>query len=554
MGDRVSVLVVGAGLAGLSSAMFLAQRGVDVLLVERRSGTSPFPRAVGQNQRTMELLGFGGVADAVRACGPAATGFRVRIAASLRGPAFKEAVHDDVVADAGALSPAVWGMAGQDKAEPVLRQRAEELGAQLRFGIELVSFAEDATGLTAVLRERGGELTTEVRADYLVAADGARSGVREALGVNRHGPGGLSHNINMIFDADLSELIDHERPTLHIVRNGQVAGVFAPVDTVNGRHLFSTSYDPDKGQSPADFTPGRCTELIRTLTELPELEVRIRAVQPWEMAAAVADRFRVGRVLLAGDAAKVTPPIGGFGGNTAIGDAFDLAWKLAAVLDGSAGPGLLDSYDAERRSIAERVVAESLRLRDTREFSSPGKDTEQVPEQVSEQQKAIELTLGFRYRSDAVLTEDADPADAEDPYEPTGRPGFRAPHVWLRNRDSEQVSTVDLFGRGFVLLSGVTGGFWTDAAKQVAANLGVAVRTHLIGMELTDTDGRFHPRYGIDTSGASLVRPDGVVAWRSAAAPDNPVRTLSHVLTAVLARESEGGASAPRRPKAVASE
>ncbi|MFK0294442.1 aklavinone 12-hydroxylase RdmE [Streptomyces sp. NPDC090442] len=550
MGDRVSVLVVGAGLAGLSSAMFLAQRGVGVLLVERRSGTSPFPRAVGQNQRTMELLGFGGVADAVQACGPAATGFRVRIAASLRGPAFQESVHDDVVANAGALSPAVWGMAGQDKAEPLLRRRAEELGAQLRFGIELVSFTEDATGVTAVLRERGGELTTEVRADYLVAADGARSGVREALGVNRHGPGGLSHNINMIFDADLSELIDHERPTLHIVHNDQVAGVFAPVDTVNGRHLFSTSYDPDNGESPADFTPERCTELIRTLTELPELEVRIKAVQPWEMAAAVADRFRVGRVLLAGDAAKVTPPIGGFGGNTAIGDAFDLAWKLAAVLDGSAGPGLLDSYDAERRSIAERVVAESLRLRDTRAISSPSKDTEKV----SEQQKAVELTLGFRYRSDAVLTEDDDPADAEDPFEPSGRPGFRAPHVWLRNGDGEKVSTVDLFGHDFVLLSGVTGGFWTDAAKQVAASLGVAVRTHLIGMELTDADGRFPLRYGINTSGASLVRPDGVVAWRTATAPDYPARTLSHVLTAVLARESEGGMSAPRRPKAVASE
>ncbi|MFE6687478.1 aklavinone 12-hydroxylase RdmE [Streptomyces sp. NPDC057743] len=550
MGDRVSVLVVGAGLAGLSSAMFLAQRGVDVLLVERRSGTSPFPRAVGQNQRTMELLGFAGVADAMQACGPAATGFRVRIAASLRGPAFQESVHDDVIANAGALSPAVWGMAGQDKAEPVLRERAEELGAQLRFGIELVSFTEDATGVTAVLRERGGEPTTEVRADYLVAADGARSGVREALGVNRHGPGGLSHNVNMIFDADLSELIDHERPTLHIVRNGQVAGVFAPVDTVNGRHLFSTSYDPDKGESPADFTPDRCAELIRTLTELPELEVRIRAVQPWEMAAAVADRFRVGRVLLAGDAAKVTPPIGGFGGNTAIGDAFDLAWKLAAVLDGSAGSGLLDSYDAERRSIAERVVAESLRLRDTRGFAAPAKDAEKV----SEQQKAIELTLGFRYRSAAVLTEDDDPADAEDPFEPTGRPGFRAPHVWLRNRDGATVSTVDLFGHDFVLLSGVTGGFWTDAAKQVAASLGVAVRTHLIGMELTDTDGQFHARYGIDTSGASLVRPDGVVAWRTAAAPDNPARTLTHVLTAVLAREPGGGAPAPQRPKAVASE
>ncbi|MCC3766214.1 aklavinone 12-hydroxylase RdmE [Streptomyces sp. UNOC14_S4] len=538
MGDRVSVLVVGAGLAGLSSALFLAQRGVDVLLVERRSGTSPFPRAVGQNQRTMELLGYGGVADAVRACAPEVTGFRVRIAAGIRGPAFQESVYDDIVADADVLSPASWGMAGQDKVEPVLRRRAAGLGAELRFDTELVSFAQDGAGVTAVLRERGGEATARVRADYLVAADGGRSAVREALGVGRHGPGRLSHNISVIFDADLGDLVDHERPTLHLIRNERVAGVFATVDPAVGRYLFSTAYEPGDGDSSEDFTDDRCTELIRLITELirlitelPGLAVRIRAVQPWEMAAAVADRFRVGRVLLAGDAAKVTPPIGGFGGNTAIGDAYDLAWKLAAVLDASAGPGLLDSYDAERRSIADRVVAESLRLQASRGFAPGGEETEKV----SEQQKAVELTLGFRYRSAAVLTEDDDPADAEDPFRPTGRPGFRAPHVWLRRGDGT-VSTVEFFGRDFVLLTGADGGLWAEAAQEAAERLGVTVRTHTLGGEPADTVGTALARYGIGASGASLVRPDGVVAWRTTDAPDDPARALSDALTEVLAR------------------
>ncbi|RLV04521.1 FAD-dependent oxidoreductase [Streptomyces griseocarneus] len=540
MGDRVSVLVVGAGLAGLSSAMFLAQRGVDVLLVERRPGTSPFPRAVGQNQRTMELLGFGGVADAVRACAPEAAEFRVRIAAGIRGPAFQESVYDGTVVDAGVLSPAAWGMAGQDKAEPVLRRRAEDLGAELRFDTELVSFAQDGTGVTAVLRERGGEATTRARADYLVAADGGRGAVREALGIGRHGPGSLSHNISMIFDADLGDLVDHERPTLHLLRNERIAGAFATLDPAAGRYLFSTTYDPGDGESPEDFTEDRCTELIRTVTELPGLDVRLRAVQPWEMAAAVADRFRAGRVLLAGDAAKVTPPVGGFGGNTAIGDAYDLAWKLAAVLDASAGPGLLDSYDAERRPIADRVVAESLRLQVSRGFA-PGEEDEEDEEdgedteKVSEQQKAVELTLGFRYRSAAVLTEDDDPADEEDPYGPTGRPGFRAPHVWLR-RGGGTASTVEFFGRDFVLLTGADGGLWAEAAGEASARLGVTVRTHVIGEEPVDGAGEFLARYGIGASGASLVRPDGVVAWRTADAPGDPVRALSDVLTTVLAR------------------
>lgn len=529
MRDRVSVLVVGAGLAGLASAAFLARRGVDVLMVERRSGTSLFPRAVGQNQRTMELLGFGGIAEDVPTVTPSLATFRVRIAATLPGPTFHE-VSDTAAPDIDALSPAGVGTAGQDKLEPLLGRHAEELGAELCFDTELVSFDQDDDGVTAVLRD---ERTTQVRADYLVAADGARSGVREALGVDRHGPGSLGHNISIIFDADLGDLADPEQTTLHVLHNEQASGVFITVDHAIDRHLLSVNYDPAAGQSPADFTPERCTELIRLVTELPELTPQIKAVRPWEMAAAVADRFRVGRVLLAGDAAKVTPPSGGFGGNTAIGDAYDLAWKLAAVLNSTASPGLVDTYDTERRPIAERVVAEALRLATDR---GPASDTDEDTgaEQVSDQQRAVELTLGFRYRSSSVLTEDNDPADAEDPHRPTGRPGFRAPHVWL-HRNGVKVSTVDLFGRDFVLLSGPDGGFWGDIAADVAARLATTVETHTIGKELADTNGEFLTRYGIDPSGASLIRPDGVVAWRTPHTPSDPAQALLHALTTALA-------------------
>ncbi|MEU2365642.1 aklavinone 12-hydroxylase RdmE [Streptomyces noursei] len=532
MTERTSVLVVGAGLAGLASAMFLAGRGVDVLLVERRSGTSMFPRAVGQNQRTMELLGFGGIADAVPTHTPGRPMFRVRIAASLRGPTLHEERSETDPADLDALSPAALGTAGQDALEPLLRRRAEELGATLRFDTELVSFDQDDDGVTAVLRGRSGERPSRVRADYLVAADGNRSGVRGALGVDRHGPGSLGHNTSIIFDADLGDLADRE-PTLHVLHADEASGIFLTLDHAAGRHLYSIAHDPADGTSPADFTPERCTELVRRVTELPDLRPEIKAVQPWEMAASVADRFRVGRVLLAGDAAKVTPPSGGLGGNTAIGDAYDLSWKLAAVLDSSAGTALLDSYDAERRPMAERVVAAALKLLAGRGTVPAGESTE--PEPATDQQGTLPVTLGFRYRSSAVLTEDDDPADSEDPYRPSGRPGFRAPHVWLHH-DGGTTSTVHLFGRDFVLLSGAEGGFWSGVAAEVAARLGTSVRPHVIGEQLTDPTGAFLARYGIGPSGASLVRPDGVVAWRTAEAPGDPAQALHRALTAVLSR------------------
>lgn len=500
MVERVPVLIVGAGLAGLASATFLARCGVGVVLVERHAGTSLFPAAVGQNQRTMELLGFAGIDD-VPTQNPDQAKFRVRVAATVPGPTFHEEISDGDTADIAALSPAKIGTAGQDQLEPLLRAHAERLGADLRFGTELASFTQDDDGVTAVLDDG-----RTVRADYLIAADGNRGGVRAALGIERHGPGSLSHNASIIFDADLGDLVDPAVPTLHVLHNEHASGVFITVDRDRDRHLFSVGYDPAAGQSVEDFTQRRCVELIRIVTERPDLQPEIKAVRPWEMAAAIADRFRSGRVFLAGDAAKVTPPSGGLGGNTAIGDAYDLAWKLAAVLDGTAGPGLLDSYDAERRPIAERVVAEALRLASNR-------GAEADPGETSDHQRAIELTLGFRYRSSAVLTDDDDDqSDAENPYHPTARPGFRAPHVWL----SPGKSTIDLFGHGFVLLAGQP---WQ-----------ADIPVHVID------DQDVLAKFGITPTGATLIRPDGVIAWRTPTAPANPAQALRDALKTVLAK------------------
>ncbi|GDY32220.1 aklavinone 12-hydroxylase RdmE [Gandjariella thermophila] len=530
MGEhRVQVLVVGAGLAGLSTAMFLAQRGVEVLVVERHAGTSVHPRAAGQNPRTMELLRIGGVAGAVLAAsGTARSELTIRIAESRRGPVFRTLVQSLADADTASISPAPWGMATQDRVEPILLARARELGAEIRFDTELVSLAQDPDSVTARLLHLPSERVDTVRADYLVAADGNRSRIREWLGIGRHGHGSLAHHIGMIFEADLPELPEEPGTCLYYLRNPTFTGAFSSTG-VAGRYLLSVEYHPGRGESRDEFTAERCVELIRTATGEPGLRPELLSVQSWEMAARIADSFRSGRVFLAGDAAKVTPPTGGLGGNTAVQDGYDLAWKLAAVLRGEAGGGLLDSYQAERAPVAELVVAESLH--NYAERMAPGLSLDGVAEPVG----YLKLVLGFRYRSNAVLAEDDDPAMVEDPFRPSGRPGFRAPHVRLL-RDGTEVSTVDLFGPEWVLLTGAEGGVWHQAAQHAAARLGVPLRAHGLEPRLLDPDDALGRRYGIGSGGASLVRPDGIVAWRSAHEVRDPFTTLHGVLSRLLDR------------------
>lgn len=521
---RVRVLVVGAGLAGGSTAMFLADRGIDTLVVERHPGTALHPKAAGQHPRTMELLRTAGITDRVLAANTEP--LQIKVATTARGEVLKTIV-DDTPPPWGDLSPLAPGMATQIQLEPLLLDTARENGARVRFDTELVSFEQDTLGVTAQLVHRPTGTLSLVRADYLVAADGHRSPIRERLGIGRHGWGSLSHQAGIVFDTDPDRLADLAG-SLYFLWHPEFTG-FLGTARIPGRFILGVEYDPARGQSIEDFTPERCVELIRLGLDDPELEPRVRSVQAWEIAARVADTFRRGRVFLAGDAAKVTPPTGGLGGNTAVGDGFDLAWKLAAVLNGQAGPALLDSYDQERRTVAELVVAHSLA--NYLERTPAQANHNLVPEPVGH----LEVVFGARVRSDAVLAEDEDPAVVENPLKPSGRPGFRAPHVPLV-RDGVEVSTVDFFGRDWVLLTGAEGGVWHQAAKHVADRLGIVVRTVGLGPGLTDPDDRLVEVYGIGHGGASLVRPDGVVAWRADFEVADAAGTLQTVFSRLLGR------------------
>lgn len=496
--ERHPVLVVGAGLAGLSAAMFLAVHGVRALVVERHPTTSVYPKARGQFPHTMEALAVAGVADSMVAASPPEPGFRIVVAESVTGR-----VHNEVLVDRnpdfGELSPAGWANASQERAEPILLARARELGAEVRFATELVSFTQDESGVRAVIRDERGERT--VLADYLVAADGHRSPVRHALGIGVHGRGDLSRSIGIVFEADLGR----RGFGLYYLQNPELpegGGVVVSTDEPN-RYALAVGYRED-------VTDAEWLAMIRTATGVPDLNPTLitNGVTTGYTAVRVADSFSRGRVHLIGDAVRVMPPTGGFGGNTAIMDGYYLAWKLAMVLRGEAGPGLLDSHDLERRPYADILVEQQYAAFVQRMRPDLVDDTVAAPVD-----PLSALFFGYRHLSNAVAAEPGeDGALLENPEQPTARPGSRAPHVPLRRNDSE-LSTRDLFGRNFVLLVASAGEKWLQEARMV--NLSLTV--HRIGTDVEDSEGRFTKTYGITERGAVLVRPDGFVAWRAEA-------------------------------------
>jgi len=425
--------------------------------------------------------------------------------------------------DATAMSPCRLCTCDQDRLEPVLRAQAARRGADLRFGAELVRFDQDDDQVRALVRTCDG--AHELRARYLVAADGQHGTTRQAVGVDRSGPGVLEHRVSILFRTDLEPVLDGKRLTACVVDD--VRGTMVPLEA--GRWMMSVPYQPADGDTLEDFTESRCLALFRAGAGRQDVDATLLGVVPWRPAALVADRFRAGRVFLVGDAAHVMPPTGAFGGNSGVADAHNLAWKLAAVLAG-AGESLLDTYEAERKPVVEETVNESLiRLRSW--FRLAGGDPNRT-----EPRDHNAVTFGYRYASAAVVAEcgaeySADDDMFEDPGTPSGRPGTRAPHVRLEVSGVER-STVDLFGREFVLLSGPDTPAWHDAAAGLAVPLGLV--SYRVGVDVLDMDGRWAGAYGVSQSGAVLVRPDGFIAWRAQEVADDPAATLADVVAGVL--------------------
>ncbi|NRQ40871.1 FAD-binding protein, partial [Nonomuraea sp. NN258] len=510
--ERVPVLVVGAGYAGLSAAALLAWREIPVILVERHPSTSIQPKAFGVGPRAVELLRpmpgiehelagiWAGIGD----------NMRIAIAESLRDPNPHMIVEDEkeqfaFMAD---ITPATAQIgAPQAEVERVLRAKAAEFGADLRFSTELISLDQDAEGVTAIIRTDGED--SMIRADYVIAADGYRGPLRHRLGIPSSGKGELGQMCSFMFDADLTGLVREREVTLWYLQNDVFTGIIL-TGTGVGAHVLGVNFDASKGESADDFTEDRCVELVRVATGEPDLDVRILDKNTFAMAHVVADRYRAGRVFLAGDAAHTMPPTGGQGGSTAIQDGCDIAWRLWLVITGQAGPDFLDTYDAERRPIGTLTADAQLANLGVR---MPAAVRVGYPEPLDD---PMQMIIGYRYHSSAILDEPGDDGSIlEDPRIPTGRPGSRAPHVVL-DWEGQRISTIDLFGSGFVLLADPQGGQgWMDAGRLVKERLGVQLTRVLVNDELKDVEGRWRERYGVRGGGAVLVRPDGYVAWRS---------------------------------------
>jgi putative polyketide hydroxylase len=337
--------------------------------------------------------------------------------------------------------------------------------------------------------------------------------------------------VNVHFRADLRPWVEDRPAALYLIEQPELRATFL---TVNGadRWGFLVHSLSAYGFTSENLTPERCIELVRQAVGIADLPVEILGINFWNCSAMVADSFRSGNVFLVGDAAHETTPSGGFGMNLGVQDAQNLAWKIAAVLHGEADPSLLDSYEGERRPHALDVV--SATLLNMQSFDRSKRQTEaRLPRKEFLNERG--LIFGARYQSLAIVPDGSKPPEVNDPvteYVPSAHPGCRAPHVWLGSKD-RRLSTIDLFGRGFVLLAAPGGSCWRSAARQPGLP---RIDVWVLGEDIVDADETWMAAYDVRAGGAVLVRPDGYVAWRIAFKPGDPERTLADVFGQIFAR------------------
>jgi 2-polyprenyl-6-methoxyphenol hydroxylase-like FAD-dependent oxidoreductase len=521
--EDAPVLIAGGGLVGLSTAMFLARQGVPSLIIERLKAPSTLPRAAFFHMRTFELFRQAGLEAAVREQSereftPDGAIVAVESLAGRQIAAFIPSLNEGVEA----LSPCRRWFVSQPGLEPILRRRAEEVGARIVSGKEVVSAAQDAEAVTVTVRDVDTGAESQLRGRYLVACEGAHSRIRDQLGIEMQGRGVFSNSITIYLRADLAPLIGDRNLSIIYVNNPTLTGFFRlEKSSQRGFLVVSTVGDPvadpeTAANAAADISEARLIELVRAAAGKPDLDVEVEGVARWRCTSDVASRYGDGRIFLVGDSAHLMPPNGGFGGNTGIHDAHNLAWKLAAVLNGQAGEALLGSYEMERQPVGRFTVEQAYTRYLTRSATYLGaKDHQPLAND-------FEIELGYLYRSPAILSEAGSPEGHEMPQQSLGRPGSRAPHVWLE-RDGKRISTLDLFGDGFVLMAAEDGEGWLEAAG------GGPIKSHLV------PEADFASAYGLKPGGAALVRPDGFIAarWTSGAAA--PKAELSGALEKLLA-------------------
>ncbi len=574
------VLVIGTGPAGATAALSLATLGVEHLVISKYSWTANTPRAHITNQRTVEIFRDLGIEADIRANGTPQrlmgdTVFCTSLSGDEIGRVRTWGTHPARMADYMLASPSENCDLPQTLLEPILIGHAAARGSRIRFDTEYVGLEQHPEHVTVTVRDRVGGAEYAINARYVIGADGGRSLIARDVDLPFEGQMDVAGSMNIVFTADLTAKVEHRPSVLYWVLQpgSDIGGIgMGLVRMVRPWDEWLIVWGYDISEPPPQLDDDAAIAIVHNLIGDDTIPVTIRSTSLWGNNKMYATRYRAGRVFCMGDAVHRHPPSNGLGSNTSVQDAYNLCWKLAYVLRGDAGPGLLESFDAERVPIGRQIVLRAnqsieefgpifaaLGFTDTRDpdvmnerMRARADNTPEAAAQRAQLREALELKdyefnahgveLGQRYRSGAVVGDGTpEPPFTRDPelyYHPTTWPGARLPHCWL-GADGHRVSTHDLAGKGrFSLLTGISGEPWATAAQDVSAALGIELVAHVIGpgRPYTDLYDDWARLREVGEDGCVLIRPDAHVAWRAPALAADPAGELTAALTAILSR------------------
>ena len=582
---ETDVLVVGSGPSGASAALALATYAIPNIMVTKYRWTANTPRAHITNQRAMEFFRDMGIEDEVSALAtPHAligdTVFCSAIAGEEFGRIHTWGTGPRRHADYEEASPTLNCDMPQHLLEPILVRNAAMRGTQTRFSTEYISHVQDEDGVLTTVLDRLTGARYQIRSKYLIGADGARSKVAADIDLPLEGQMDIAGSMNITFTADLAKLVGHRPSVLYwVVQPGaNVGGIGAGLVRMVrpwNEWLIVWGYDIN-GPAP-DIDRESAKEIVFQLLGTREIDVEVTGTSLWGNNEMFATHLQHGRVFCVGDAVHRHPPSNGLGSNTSVQDSYNLAWKIAAVLRGDAGPRLLESYSAERAPVAKQIVNRANQS--SREFGgffdalgvTTAENEEAMVAAIAERKldtpegrtrraalrEAMELKnyefnahgveLGQFYTSSAVLSEPGGrPTDDRDPelyYQPSTMPGAPLPHAWLGDSEHKW-STLDLApSHRFTVFTGVAGRAWADAASSLAAELGLPLAAVVVGpgQDAEDLYFDWSRLRDIEEDGVLLVRPDKIIAWRSQGMADDPEAELRSVLDRVLSRDQLTG-------------